>query len=160
MGSCSVPNEFLCRHSLFGGLITEELEILRPYLEERHYDTGAYLLTQGTPNNRVFFIVSGEVVIQKHSESEQEKDHTLAVMQEGDSFGEMELIDVQPCAASAVAAAPTRVITLTNGDLYQLSKNHLKTYTMIIMNLAREISRRLRKADEKLVLGLYTKKNT
>ena len=158
MGSCSVSNEFLCTHSLFGGLTSNELESLRPYLDEKLYQRGEYLLTQNEPNNRVFFIVSGEVAIQKHSTSDQ-TEHTLAVMGEGDSFGEMELIDIQPCAASAVALKPTKVITLTNGDLYQLSKVHLKTYTMIIMNLAREISRRLRTADEKLVLELYAKKS-
>lgn len=73
-------------------------------------------------------------------------------MQAGDTFGEMELIDIQPCAATVRADKKTSVVTFTNADLYTLSKWNLKTYAMIIMNLAREISRRLRAANEALSL--------
>ncbi len=69
----------------------------------------------------------------------------------------MELIDIQPCAASVKALTDTTVVTFTNRDLYELSHTHLKTYTMIIMNLAREISRRLRVTDERLAVELYNK---
>ncbi len=156
MARCSISNDFLCSHSLFGGLSEQELEWIRPYLTEMHFKKGDHLLSQGQPNNRVFFIVKGEISIEKHLEEQSADDRQLAVLKEGDSFGEMELIDIQPCAASAVALSDTHVATLSNGDLYTLSKDHLKTYTMIIMNLAREISRRLRRTDEKLVLALYS----
>jgi len=143
---------------MFGGLTDEELEAVRQYLVESFYPKGSYLLTQGEPNNKVFFILDGEVSIEKHGPAAKRKYEQLAVFSHGDCFGEMELIDIQPCAASARALQDTTVVTLTNGDLYKLSKTHLKTYTMIILNLAREISRRLRATDEKLVLELYARK--
>jgi len=83
------------------------------------------------------------------------EDRELARLTKGDSFGEMELIDIQPCAASVIALTDTEVITFTNYDLYKLSKEHPKTHTMIVMNLAREMSRRLRKMDERFVMELY-----
>lgn len=73
-------------------------------------------------------------------------------MHAGDSFGEMELIDIQPCAASAICLTDATIITLSNKDLYTLSTTHLKTYTMLILNLARDISRRLRSTDTLLAL--------
>lgn len=157
MAGCKVSNEFLCRHSLFGGLSEEDLVWVRPFLTDEYFKKGDHLLTQGEPNNKVFFVVEGNVSIEKHMDQDIAEERQLAIMEPGDSFGEMELIDIQPCAASAIALSDTHVITLTNGDLYKLSKEHLKTYTMIIMNLAREISRRLRTTDEKLVLELYSK---
>jgi CRP-like cAMP-binding protein len=36
--------------------------------------------------------------------------------------------------------------------MYKISQANLKTYTMLILNLARDISRRLRSADEMLAL--------
>ncbi|MCW4014459.1 MAG: hypothetical protein NWF07_15935, partial [Candidatus Bathyarchaeota archaeon] len=48
--------------------------------------------------------------------------------------------------------AVSRVITLSNKDLYKISLVDLKTYTMLVLNLARDISRRLRGADEMLAM--------
>jgi len=76
-------------------------------------------------------------------------------MHTGDTFGEMELIDIQPCAATVRAETDTTAVTFTNADLYHISKWNLKTYAMIIMNLAREISRRLRANNSLLSLELY-----
>jgi CRP/FNR family transcriptional regulator, cyclic AMP receptor protein len=93
----------------------------------------------------------------KASPEEPEADDLVELnrMETGDTFGEMELIDIQPCAATVRAESDTTVVTFTNADLYQLSKWNLKTYSMIIMNLAREISRRLRVSNELLSLELY-----
>lgn len=157
MSNCRLSNEFLCSHSLFGGLSDEELDLIRPLLSEGHYTAGDYLLKEGEENHTIFFIVEGSVSIEKECADSQQGIRQLTVLGKGDSFGEMELIDVQPCAASAVALKDTFVTTLSNNDLYQLSKSHLKTYTIIIMNLAREISRRLRKTDEKLASMFYSK---
>ena len=60
----------------------------------------------------------------------------------------MELIDIQPRAATVKAIKKTQVLTLSRKDLYSISKWDLQTFTFIIMNLAREVSRRLRKMDD------------
>jgi CRP-like cAMP-binding protein len=140
---------------MFGGLADGQLETIRPYLKEDSYEKGTVILHQGEPNNTVYFIVSGDVAIQKHPDDSENGERDITTLHEGDSFGEMELIDIQPCAASAVCLTDVQVISLSNRDLYQLSKTHLSIYTMIIMNLARDISRRLRKTDN--LLALVTK---
>jgi CRP-like cAMP-binding protein len=160
MSSCNVDDKFLYTHSLFGGLTVEELGYIKTYFTEENYQPGDLILKQGEPNNRIFFIVEGEVQVFKHvnaAESEEEdiSIRPISTLTTGDTFGEMELIDIQPCAASVKAITPTKIITFTNYNLYQLSKRHIKTYAMIIMNLAREISRRLRKTDEDLAYLLY-----
>jgi CRP-like cAMP-binding protein len=59
----------------------------------------------------------------------------------------MELIDIQPSEATVRAREDTITLVLTNQNLYRLEKASPKTFTMIIMNLARDISRRLRVMD-------------
>ena len=152
MSECTMSNEFLSRHSMFGGLSDADLTIIRPLLDQRTYPKGTILLRQGEPNNTVYFIVHGEISIQKHSENGNPEEREISSLLAGDSFGEMELIDVQSCAASAICVTDVCVITLSNRDLYRLSKSHLMLYTMIILNLARDISRRLRKTDSLLVM--------
>ena len=153
MSLCTLRNDFFKKHSMFGGLTDAELEIIRPSLDERHFPKGTCILAQGEPNNTVYFIVEGEISIQKHPGENDGPVRQIAVLHAGDSFGEMELIDIQPCAASVVCLTDAIVIALTNFDLYLLSKEHLQTYTMIIMNLARDISRRLRSTDELLAMA-------
>jgi CRP-like cAMP-binding protein len=83
----------------------------------------------------------------------------IATLKVGDTFGEMELIDVQPSIATVRTLEPTNILTLSNMDLYRISKMNLKAYTMIILNLARAISRRLRRMDA-LVAGSLTREGS
>ena len=150
MGECKIANAFFCKHSLFGGLSDEQIDAVRPYIKELDFSEGSRILVQGEYNSTVFFIVKGSVHITKHSEEHGGEERIIASLTEGDSFGEMELIDVQPCAASAVAMEETHVVTLNNRDFYLLSKSHPPVYTIMMLNLARDISRHLRRTDELL----------
>lgn len=142
---------------MFGGLTDDELKLIHAYLIEQTYAKGTYILRQGEPNNTVYFIAEGEVSIQKHPLGAEDQERVITTLYTGDSFGEMELIDIQSCAASAVCLTKTKVISLSNQNLYKLSTTNLKTYTMLILNLARDISRRLRKTDN--LLALISKKS-
>jgi len=142
---------------MFGGLTEEELLEIHSYLDERVYPKGTCILRQGEPNNSVYFIVEGEVAIQKYASDKDKAPRIITNLHTGDSFGEMELIDIQSCAASVICLTDTKVITLSNKDLYRLSTTHLKTYTMLILNLARDISRRLRSTDD--LLSMVSKRN-
>ena len=147
---------FLSSHALFGGLSLEELEHIMPLFREESYAGGRPILTEDQVNDRIHFIVRGSVEVTKScGRSGAEGERLLARLGTGDTFGEMELIDIQPCAATVRAAEECTVLSLSGTDLYRISKWNLKTYTMIVMNLAREISRRLRRMDQ-MVLSLFS----
>ncbi len=139
----------LKRCSLFGGVTDQAFEIIRPHIRFMHFDAGTSIVTEGEVNDRIYFIESGAVEILKwiypNGQSHQKQ---LIVMKAGDTFGEMELIDIQPCAATVRALEPTDTLSLSNRDLYKVSKLDMKTYALLVMNLAREISRRLRHMDD------------
>lgn len=153
MSEYTLANEFLCKHSMFGGLQDEELLLIKGFLQEHTYPQNTTILQQGQSNNSVHFIIEGEVAIVRQSETNKKQSRIITTLHKGDSFGEMELIDIQSCAASVISLTETHIITLSNKDLYQISLQNLKTYTMLILNLARDISRRLRSADEMLALA-------
>ncbi|MDC7245628.1 MAG: cyclic nucleotide-binding domain-containing protein [Sphaerochaetaceae bacterium] len=153
MSECLIANSFFNRYSLFGGLTDRQLDTVRPYIKERTVTEGTYILRQGEFNATVYFIVKGSVSIVKHAPENMLKIRNIVTLKEGDSFGEMELIDVQPCAASAIARKETSLVSLDNKDFYQLSKIDLPLYTMMMLNLARDISRRLRCTDNLLAMA-------
>ncbi|MCK9548683.1 MAG: cyclic nucleotide-binding domain-containing protein [Sphaerochaeta sp.] len=152
MSEVTIDNEFLSSYSMFGGLEDWELDLVQSFLTNRLYEAGATILHQGEQNSSVFFIVDGEVAVIRQSEAKSDEQRQIATLKTGDSFGEMELIDINRCAATIVTTVPTRVITLSNAHFYQISLTSLRTYTMLMLNLARDISRRLRAADELLAL--------
>ena len=134
----SLNYEHLKRYSFFGGITREVFETIRPLIHIEQYAAGDHVVEEGTLNDRVYFICSGSVEVLKHIVGgDADTCRRITVMHTGDTFGEMELIDIQPCAA-----------TLSNHDLYKVSKTDMKTYALLIMNLARELSRRLRTMDE------------
>ena len=153
MSECTIDNDFLCKHSMFGGLVEDELLLIKTFLVGQEVPANTTLLKQGEPNNSVHFIVEGEVAIVRQSETNKKQSRIITTLHAGDSFGEMELIDIQRCAASVITTCATKIVTLSNRDLYKISLQNLKTYTMLILNLARDISRRLRSADEMLALA-------
>ena len=142
----------LHNHSLFGGITETQISSIRHFFIMEEFDEGQFIEREGEAGDRIYFIIEGEVEILKKITKSGNLSR-IFVFSEGDVFGEMELIDIQPCAASVRALKPTKTLTLSNKGLYQISKYDLKVFSLIIMNLARDISRRLRKADEIIALS-------
>jgi CRP-like cAMP-binding protein len=71
-------------------------------------------------------------------------------MGQGDCFGEMALIDFCPRSASVRALEDSRAIELSATSLQQLYEKDPAQFTMIYMNLGRELSRRLREVNDLL----------
>ncbi len=138
-------------HSLFGGITEEQISSIRHFFVEEEFAEGEFIEREGETGDRIYFIIEGQVEILKKITKSGNLSR-IFMFSEGDVFGEMELIDVQPCAASVRALKPTRVLTLSNKGLYSISKYDIKVFSLMIMNLARDISRRLRKADEIIAL--------
>jgi CRP-like cAMP-binding protein len=77
-------------------------------------------------------------------------DHHLRHLGPGDCFGEMALIDMSPRSASVIALEDCSALRLTNADLHRVYQADLEQFALIQMNIARELSRRLRIANERL----------
>ena len=154
-----IGTKFLQSHALFGGVSDEEIRMVRAYLEEARFAKGTQICTEGEPNDRLFFICEGSVSIVKRASAADDDPETIARLGAGDAFGEMELIDIQPCVATVTAEEDVTALTLSNRALYRIYKANLKTYAMIVLNMAREISRRLRRMDAVVATALEAQEN-
>jgi CRP/FNR family transcriptional regulator, cyclic AMP receptor protein len=128
-------------YSFFGGLLPEEIEAICPLMGSATYESGVAIMSEGEPNDRIHFILEGEVEIVKDGVR-------LARLGEGDTFGEMEFLDVMPAVATVRTLVRSTVATISNRALHELSKASMRAFAMVAMNLARDLSRRLRRMDD------------
>jgi CRP/FNR family cyclic AMP-dependent transcriptional regulator len=151
-----IKKEFLQSHALFGGITDADIEQIIPLLKEETFDKGAFIIREDEDGDMLHFIIEGSVEVVKRTHDDKEDSYQkLAIFGPGDTFGEMELIDIQKRSASVRALEDVSALTLSNKDMYKLYHSNLKAYTMIIMNIAREISRRLRNMDRFLDRSLH-----
>ncbi|BDU51636.1 Crp/Fnr family transcriptional regulator [Haliovirga abyssi] len=126
---------------IFHGLKQETLDFIESSSKKRKYKKGDIICVEGNPADELFFIEKGKVRISSKGER-------LAFLAQGDGFGEMSIIDMMSRATDVIAEEDTEVFVLEKKYMYKLYKENLKEYVIILMNLARELSRRLRKMDK------------
>lgn len=146
--------ELLRSKALFGGLNDNHLKKVASFLKEERFEKGTTVIKEGEVGDRMYMIVKGNVEILKYNSASQEQE-SISALGEGDSFGEMELIDIQPRSATVKAIDDVTAVSLSNPDLLRLSQQDLEAFSIIIINVARIISRKLRKTDNKLVSILH-----
>lgn len=138
---------------LFGGLDDESLEILAKELPTSQVESGAVIVREGENARDMFVVAAGELEVLKHG---REGEIRVAMLGPGDWFGEMTILDVQPRSATVRAVAPTMLVRMSAEHVDKLLyRRDVKAYALLIMNIARELSRRLRVADG-ILAQLYT----
>lgn len=105
---------------------------------------GDLVYEEGDPAHEMYVVVEGKLEVFKPSRS---IDLPLTELVPGDFFGDMSFIDMQPRSATVRAADHTALWKLSYGELRKTYEQDLKCYTLVVMNIARELSRRLRRAD-------------
>lgn len=130
---------------LFGALSDEVLVFLTGMLTVVKPTIGETIFREGDEANAMYVVLAGEMEVTKKSRGAV--DARVAVLGPGDWFGEMSIVDIQPRSATVRALAPGRLIRVSAADLDSLYRHDVRSYAIIVLNLARELSRRLRVAD-------------
>ncbi|WP_374305930.1 Crp/Fnr family transcriptional regulator [Methylocella sp.] len=137
---------FLIATPFFGGLSDASLDLLISMLVERRFDAGAAVVSEGEPGRSMYIVHSGELAVGKLGHSGRVV--RMAGLGPGDFFGEMTLIEMQNRSAAVVAESPTVLYELTARNLYAYYKADVHAYVMVLLNINRELCRRLRHADD------------
>lgn len=138
--------ERLKRMKIFKDFGNEEILKVARVAMEKIYPAGGVIIKEGEVGEGLFSIVDGEVEIRKRMPGGQ-TEKSLAVLKEGDHFGEMGLIDGKSASASVVAIRPTICFVVKRNDYHDL----LGKEPIIAMKLYRyyttTLCERLRRTD-------------
>ncbi len=113
------------RNSLFRGLQPAILEQIARLCVRRSYPEDAVIFSQSDPGDALYGVLTGRVRISTSSAGGREV--FLNIMEPGDSFGEIALLDGQPRTASATAMSAAELIVITRAQFMPLLANPLLT---------------------------------
>ncbi|MBL8288991.1 MAG: cyclic nucleotide-binding domain-containing protein [Rubrivivax sp.] len=139
--------ELLQRMPVFGALNERALHLLVEHARRTEVPEGEHFFREGDAARSLFVIESGRAVVVRHW---QGREIELNRFGPGDCFGEMALMDLHPRSAAVRALEACTAIAFGPDEMLHLYEADLEQFTLLQMNLGRELCRRLRATDELL----------
>ena len=137
--------ELLKTVSLFWDLDIVELGYISKKMVSKKFENGNLIFLEETKGENLFFVVEGSVKVTRLSKDGREV--ILAMLNAGDFFGEMSLLDGESRSANVIALEDTEVLSLYRDDFLDVLNN----YPKIAIQLLKEMTSRLRKSDRQIV---------
>jgi CRP-like cAMP-binding protein len=134
----------LQRIPLFTQLSEAEVTRITEVARERTYPKNSVILFEDDPGDALYVVLVGEVKVVLIGEDGREV--ILSILRSGDFFGEMSLIDDQPRSAHVIATEDSNLLVLRREEF----RKCLEDAPRIGLGLLQALSRRLRRADDKI----------
>ncbi|MCL2314978.1 MAG: cyclic nucleotide-binding domain-containing protein [Proteobacteria bacterium] len=134
--------------ALFEGLTSRQLNTLKRVLKAREYAAGANIFSEGEKGDSMFVIAEGKVRLSQMIDGVGEE--AMALMNAGQHFGEMALIDDSPRASFAIAHTPCVLYELSNRAFNEVMFMHKEIAYTLLWTLVRSLAQRLRETHERM----------
>jgi len=136
--------QWLKKVPLFDNLNDEQLEHIIRIAQRRTFAPGTVLFQEKEPGHTFYVILTGSIKIYTKSAAGAEK--VLSLLNAGESFGELALLDGRPRSASAQALEATTMLELSSQAFLELLEVHFD----ITRGILTELCRRLRQTNEQV----------
>ncbi len=145
MNATPVVSTLLLRNvPMFSLLSGVQLLLLTQVLLRKPYPRNSTVVAAGDPSDALYIVISGRL---KVTISDKEgREAILAILNQGDFFGEMGLIDQAPRSATVVTIESCELLTITRTDFMKCLQKNFD----LAMNVIRGLVERLREADQKI----------
>ncbi|HET7435528.1 MAG TPA: cyclic nucleotide-binding domain-containing protein [Thermoanaerobaculia bacterium] len=136
------------------GLSAAEMKLLATFSSEERFREGSMIFREGEKGDKLYIVLDGRVRISKFIPGVGEE--ALTVLDRGDFFGEMALIDDKPRSADAKAhEGDATVLSIDRATLNEILSMDPHASLQFLNLLCRMISRRLREINDKIVQWKY-----
>jgi CRP-like cAMP-binding protein len=137
----------LIDQQLLHGLTQVEVDELTQHLLYKSFAKGETIIKKGSAAEDIFFIESGRVSI--HDTLENNRNLTLAIINPGNSFGEMALLDKQNRSANVKAQTDVTCFVMLY-EILDKVESLAGVKVKILTNLGASLSSRLRTANKEI----------
>ena len=129
---------------IFKDLSDKDVITMSEKMVTRSYNKGQIILLEEAMGETFFVIANGSVKITRLSDDGREV--ILAMLGEGDFFGEMALLDGEGRSANVVTIEEAVLLSLQRGDFLYI----LESYPKIAIKLLEELTSRIRYSDQQI----------
>ena len=140
--------ELLQHMPVFGGIRADVLQYLLGLCPVVSVQANEFFFRENDQADSMFVLEAGVAAVLK---SWGGREYLLRTLKEGDCFGEMAIMDLFPRSASVRAIEYCTAIRLSAANLHQVYAHDLEQFALIQMNMGREVCRRLRETDNRLL---------
>ena len=136
--------DVLADHWLFENFGKEELRSVERHIRFQKFGANEVIFRKGDPGLGMMAVLRGRIKIRVSSPSEREM--VLNIIDEGQVFGEIALLDGMERTADAVAMVPSELLVLDRREFVPFLGRHAET----CMKLIGVLCQRLRQTSEQL----------
>jgi CRP-like cAMP-binding protein len=140
--------EQLAKVPFFDGLSADALTMIASVTTEEAYPYGERIFQYGDVGDKLFIILEGKVRIFREVGGMGEE--ALAVLGQGEIFGEMALLDDSTRSAGALAHEHCRLLVITKDAFDDLLFLHKDLAYEVLWSSVRMLASRLRETNDKL----------
>src|SRR5438552_11734487 len=134
--------QLLANCTLFGGLSAEQRDGVVALARIRTFNAGETIFAIGSPGDQMMALLSGSIRISVPSS--EGKEPLLAIIQPGEVFGQLALLDGKERSADAVAETQCMVALLDRRDILSFFERNPSAWP----NLVKVLCQRLRHTDQ------------
>ena len=154
--ACDMGNELsairdiLAGTEIFADAPSDTLDALAGQATERHLVRGDILFKEGDPPDALYIVTSGRLAIALANPIDK-RESVVALMEAGDLFGELGLLDDRPRSAMARALEQSTVVSIAYEPVVEMFQSN----PTMLWNVTRLLAQRLRAMDEALADSVF-----
>jgi CRP/FNR family transcriptional regulator, cyclic AMP receptor protein len=150
--AASTPAEVLSRHPIFGQIPQKAIGQFAAYATRRRVVRGTTIFSKGDPGNSLMAVLDGCVRISVPTAGGHEV--VLTILQPGEIFGEMGLLDSQPRSADATAVYDSELMVIDRRDFVPFMRSQPDVPIQLIAVLCGRLRRTNEQVEDAMFVSL------
>jgi len=143
-----IKREDLAKNRLLESFDAGELDMIRVVVEEVFYKPDQLIIAEGSPGERLYLVIDGRVSVTTDVDGVGEEE--IKLLEPGDFFGEMSLIDGSPISADVYARTDCRVFTIDWKSFERLIDKDMPTANKLLRGFVKSFCERSRETADKI----------
>ena len=136
---------------LFAEFNDAEIERFLDLLDEERFERGDVIVKQDASGDCMYILVSGRAKVEHHKEGHEIH---LAILEPGDFFGELALVDEGPRSADVLAMEACVLLKITQAAIAALAGVFPTAAFKLLIAIGRIMVNRLRQSNERYIDSL------
>jgi CRP-like cAMP-binding protein len=142
--------------AIWGGVTEVQCDKIFKRLETGIFREGENIFQKGDEPSHIYIVRKGKIGLMIIDQQINFLKKTLVT---GESFGVASLMAMRKHTSTALALEDSEVLVLSREALWQLKHEDIELFALLMMNIARELARRLKLTDDILLGYMQTHKD-